>query len=193
MSSQSRVQGFLFPGRNSDCQGIIPRKTVYAGTANPWQIILAHLLVKASILQCFTCSEKFHSTQCSAGPAEPVRPCQNCHCPRGFSSGQLYSFTPQLRGEGNLHTLFTWLGLSLLSVTIYSFIGLLHTAKDVFPLPQTNFSMKKITRGSSFAVMKSNDGKIVSDLLQSAQETGRVPEITQCWKLHSTGQIKTTA
>lgn len=63
----------------------------------------------------------------------------------------------------------------------------------MFLLPQTHFSVKKIQRNFSFVVMQSNDSKIESDLLQSAQETGRVSEIIQCWKLHSTGQIKTGA
>lgn len=52
---------------------------------------------------------------------------------------------------------------------------------------------EKIWRYFNFAVMQGNGSKIVSDLLQSVQETGRVPEIIQCWKLHSTGHIKTTA
>lgn len=63
----------------------------------------------------------------------------------------------------------------------------------MFPLPQTNFSMKKVTRDFSFAVMQSNDSIIASNLLQSAQKTARLAAIIQYCELHATRQIKTNA
>jgi len=65
----------------------------------------------------------------------------------------------------------------------------------MFPLPNSNFSMKKVTRDFSFAVMESNDSIIVSNLLPSAQQTGRLAEIIQCCEQITAfhRQIKTTA
>lgn len=136
---RAESMGFFFLGKTVIVKELFQERQFMLELLTHSKFFLLTFWSKPHVLQCFTCSEKFPSTQSSAGPAEPVGHCQSCHWPRCLSRGRLQSFAPQLRAPCRP----SFPNLSLLSITIQSFTGLFHTAKDMFPLPQTNFSMKK--------------------------------------------------
>lgn len=137
VSSQSRVHGFLFPGKNSDCQGIIPRKFMLELLIHSKSFLLI-FWSKPHVLQMFHLlwEVSLHpvlSWPCRARGALPELSLATVL----LQWWALTLHSPTQRRGQPADPLF--LALSVLTLWNYLF----HTAKDMFPLSQTNFSMKK--------------------------------------------------